>query len=481
MQPGLKAKSCRLQSFARGKSDSNAHYNTSAERPPQAEPGKRSATPNADVYVPNRQEIAASARLPVPETDPRPLSSPGRIKSELVGKLQEAEPLARRERFSSSRLAPGKAHLDITESHHDVFGGSQLGEGFMNSGLTSPANDLEAFVDRKPQRFPERQGQRLHREKMTEQVSHFVPLNFALSEDGRMSVVPTVHRYQSSHIKDGFNSGDVPYGPKPSHVPVTAQTHPKSVAQGPAKLPMRGVRISRAQSLQSRALTALEPDFKPQLTDIVDESWEVGSERRAEEAVLIEDSDDESSLFDRHDGRLATPKAKRQLGLGGRRTRTTAKPDLSVRADPMKDRKKRRQSLDYDDKMLSSMTSRDLQDEPFDVVPPLQGSGGHDASDSKLTTRLEQVQQHSEAEQHQFFANMSMEEWHDSGDWFADQFSDIMKRLQAARRKKRETIQAFETEAFQREEVIRSRVDAIDRKLQKMKQDGQRVVGDKTL
>jgi hypothetical protein len=48
-----------------------------------------------------------------------------------------------------------------------------------------------------------------------------------------------------------------------------------------------------------------------------------------------------------------------------------------------------------------------------------------------------------------------------------------------ARRNKRRIIQDFEQEAANREEAVRLKTQSIDRKLSKMKQDGQRVVEDK--
>jgi hypothetical protein len=55
-----------------------------------------------------------------------------------------------------------------------------------------------------------------------------------------------------------------------------------------------------------------------------------------------------------------------------------------------------------------------------------------------------------------------------------------MQKLLDSRRQKRKIIQEFEQEAANREEAVRLKTQAIDRKLSKMKQDGQRVVEDKT-
>jgi hypothetical protein len=75
---------------------------------------------------------------------------------------------------------------------------------------------------------------------------------------------------------------------------------------------------------------------------------------------------------------------------------------------------------------------------------------------------------------------MSIENWETSGNWFVSEFSGLMQRFMESRRNKRMIIQEFEQQAADREEAVRLRTEAVDRKLSKMKQDGQRVVDDKT-
>jgi hypothetical protein len=96
-----------------------------------------------------------------------------------------------------------------------------------------------------------------------------------------------------------------------------------------------------------------------------------------------------------------------------------------------------------------------------------------------VEAKLDQFRHLGEKEQHDLFSNMSMENWETSGEWFVSEFSGIMQRLMEARRNKRMIIQDFEQEAADREEAVRLKTQSIDRKLSKMKQDGQRVVEDK--
>lgn len=144
------------------------------------------------------------------------------------------------------------------------------------------------------------------------------------------------------------------------------------------------------------------------------------------------------------------------------------------------DRKRRRPSPEYDDVALNSMTFASLRQQPFDFDPSKDGQKGTGVNADNLEDKLEHFRQLGEKEQHDLFSNMSMENWETSGEWFVHEFSALMQKLLDSRRQKRKIIQEFEQEAANREEAVRLKTQAIDRKLSKMKQDGQRVVEDKT-
>jgi hypothetical protein len=125
------------------------------------------------------------------------------------------------------------------------------------------------------------------------------------------------------------------------------------------------------------------------------------------------------------------------------------------------------------------MSYKDLRNEAFDFDPSKAALAGVTSDGTQdLPTKLEQRRHRGEEEQRQFFASMPMKEWEESGDWFVDQFATLMKKMRDARREKRKVIEEFEEEAERREEVVRTRTEAIDRKLGKMRQDGLKVVGD---
>jgi hypothetical protein len=144
------------------------------------------------------------------------------------------------------------------------------------------------------------------------------------------------------------------------------------------------------------------------------------------------------------------------------------------------DRKRRRPSPEYDDVALNSMTFASLRQQPFDFDPSKDGQKGTGVNADNLEDKLEHFRHLGEKEQHDLFSNMSMENWETSGEWFVHEFSALMQKLLDSRRQKRKIIQEFEQEAANREEAVRLKTQAIDRKLSKMKQDGQRVVEDKT-
>lgn len=141
--------------------------------------------------------------------------------------------------------------------------------------------------------------------------------------------------------------------------------------------------------------------------------------------------------------------------------------------------KRLRPESDYPDDALGTMTFTQLRDEPFDFDPTKAAAGKLvDDTAQSLPAKLEQRKHLPADEQRHFFASMSINEWEDSGDWFIDQFTELMHKMRDARKAKRKQIQEFEEEAERREETVRLRSDQIDRKLSKMRQDGLKVVSD---
>lgn len=499
MQQGLNFRRGRLSNFVRGHSDGNANYNTTSPKPEQLTPEKRSATPNNDAYIPSRQELAEFARLPLPEPPVRNVAGGSPKANGMVPATQPRllSPLRRVQQSPARRQA---AQPEQDEPRAGIFSGSQLGDNFMNSGLSTPINHPEELVaaDHTPNakaennRLGRQENRKLsnrnHAPRATDNETHA----FAMAEDGRLSVVPDNHghqprrhKYHPSHVQDGFYNDDL-YGLKKQGRP-TKGSHDRPTAssrgQSQSKLPMRGMSVGRSYATQAGSV---------QIKDEIDERFietdngkleEQVTDEQVSESIIVHDSDDDDfGLYGEIGDLHVTPRPKRHNGLGLRSLREEdSAPSRYFRHAQPQGMKRRHAEADYDDKLLSGMTYKDLQDEPFDAVPDVSGLNGRDSAAAGLPQKLDQHRQQGEREQRQLFSSMSIEEWEESGDWFVDQFSSIMTRLRDARRDKRCMIKSFETEAAEREETIRSRSDAIERKLDKMRQDGQKVVGDQSL
>ncbi|KAF3767399.1 hypothetical protein M406DRAFT_69546 [Cryphonectria parasitica EP155] len=170
-------------------------------------------------------------------------------------------------------------------------------------------------------------------------------------------------------------------------------------------------------------------------------------------------------------------------------SKTVVMQDEVLQASPMSrfigqhsSKKKRHRDIDYDDAVLEKMSFADLQNEPFDHDPTKQAvqSPAKPPADN-LDEMLQFYRDKSEGAQTQFFTQMSVRDWEDSGDWFLEQFGDIMKRMKQARQDKRKMVEHFETEISNREEAVRCKKESIDRKLSKLRHDGKAMMEGKEL
>lgn len=134
--------------------------------------------------------------------------------------------------------------------------------------------------------------------------------------------------------------------------------------------------------------------------------------------------------------------------------------------------KKRGRDIDYDDTVLQRMSFEELQNEPFDHDPTkeIPQSPAKPPGDN-LGDRLKFYSEKDEHSQAQLFTQMSVRDWEDSGDWFLEQFGDVVRRMKEARQAKRRVVEYFEMEISNREEAVRLKKDTIDRKLSKLKTD----------
>ncbi|KAH6607703.1 hypothetical protein Trco_004016 [Trichoderma cornu-damae] len=533
MPASLKERSSRLQMFARLKSENeakpaantnmatntNTNTNTNANANANAninaninaapllsrEPERYQSSAPVLTSSAERRELADSARVPVP------------------GGNNARQPTIHQRRFSQPPPESAqRSHSQSTASRHiDIFTGSQLGDSFLNSGLTSPQF---APSEAEPEPMPEKKNTVVATiAAATTRAAprynldrRFLPSDgaaFQIGEDLLMKVVPGARHHNPSYLNGGFNRVAVGGYSRPAANYRTTHARPEPSPEKQPQPAMREVKVLRhvprarqieydgrgkrntspAFGARGRPMRDGDEDIRPmarfqELTGVEEEEeeeeeeegGELGRRGEAADGGANGDQDDGASTVGggREDAH-ATPRVRRYL-LSPQRAAfesavaTTMPP---FRPPLPKDKKRRRGSLDYDDMALSNMSYTELQREPFDFDPSKAtthiGLGG---SAGTLGAKLEQYQHQSEKEQRFMFRSMTVDDWEEAGDWFADQFAEIMHKLREARRNKRRTMQEFEHEAASREEAVRQRTEAIDRKLTKMKQDGQRVV-----
>ncbi|KAH6681137.1 extracellular mutant protein 11-domain-containing protein [Plectosphaerella plurivora] len=146
-----------------------------------------------------------------------------------------------------------------------------------------------------------------------------------------------------------------------------------------------------------------------------------------------------------------------------------------------KPKKRRRNSLDYDDIALERMSYVELQKQPFDMNPTQATIDQRAASSANepLEDKLSRCRDKGDKEQKQLFNQMSLADWERSGDWFLEQFSSITQRLKEARQNKRVMVDRFEAEVSGREEAVRARTETINKKLDKIKHKGEDMLADR--
>ncbi|KAM4056679.1 extracellular mutant protein 11 domain-containing protein [Hirsutella rhossiliensis] len=461
MPLSLKDRGGRLQAFARKNSDSAANYNASAPKSDTlVETG--SDTPQDPSHAPTRQELAEAARLSLPANYRN-----GASHQQHNGQITSHARLASPPHVSQTSPTSHPARGSSGHHHHPgLFSGSQLGDSFMNSGLSTPLNEPEEGSEGEATPNAKGQSNRGPQAHVQNSSRGFQsappPAAFRIGENLMMSVVPGADRRGLPQMMDGFHDDAVLANRRQ---PQSYRPHHDRSSAAAAVQPKLPVRETPSPS------PSIESTHWPGRRNLDD----------ARQSAPAHDLDEELDSLSAHEGPPKMAAADKPRG-GTRRFREGSPVPANIALQKLpRERKRRRGSPDYDDRMLSSMSFSDLTDEPFDLDPgKATAQGGQDAS-AKLPLKLEQYRQQGEKEQQHMFAAMALDDWEAAGDWFVDQFSGIMTQLRDARRSKRRMVQGFEDEAARREEAVRLRSETIDRKLAKMRQDGQRVVDDKSL
>jgi hypothetical protein len=142
-------------------------------------------------------------------------------------------------------------------------------------------------------------------------------------------------------------------------------------------------------------------------------------------------------------------------------------------------KKRRRNSCDYDDNQLSTMKYAVLQRQGFDEDPAADAPppGAPPSLDGEaLAAKLDYYKTRAETEQTAFFSQVTVDDWERCGDWFMDQIGSLVQKMKESRQNRRRVVAQFEREISNREESVRLKNESITRKLDRMKQDGERVI-----
>ncbi|KAH7145828.1 extracellular mutant protein 11-domain-containing protein [Dactylonectria estremocensis] len=471
MPPSFKDRGGRLQAFARNNyNETGQDVNGNQNRGPD----NRSEQPQSVILAPTRQAALEDVRPSSPVN--RRYTAPPRESNGLGHPTPQATQLHPN---SSSNSQPQTSSDD---RQGDIFSGSQLGESFMKSGLTTPQNEPAEPVQLGPE--------------LTRDLRKNIPIHhpadrnpfprpaqqsnaFVMGNDGFMSVVDRTQRHDVAQMEDGFRDNKINSRRNPNGFYEGNRIRPASPLRQEAKLPTREVRIRRSHAGKSEVYNVDEPPRSASPT-IQRPQWQAQHKtadvRRPATGHHQDDDDSVAQEEEEH----TTPKPKKPKQVHKRVLMESSLP--AIRMDQnAREKKRRHQSPEYDDKALTSMTFTDLQSQPFDFDPSKEEEKSLSTNADNLDARLNQFRHLGESEQHGLFSAMSIEDWETSGEWFVSEFAGFVQELTEARRKKRRMIQEFEREAASREEAVRVKTGTIDQKLSKMKQDGQRVVEDKRL
>lgn len=487
MPLSLRERGGRLQAFARHNSEGNTRQSLDSINGNSGLPiEKRSEPSKISAPAPLKQEMIETARYPM--TKPTRYTAPPLREGSSIGLPPGSSPKVSPKVAHPSPPRPVRARAYSDDRHGGIFSGSQLGDNFMNSGLTTPQNEATDPLDATPEPTPKHKKnitphQSPERKPVERPIRKSNGASFVLRDDGFMTVITSgPSRSNSTHMKDGFQNGatnGVNGQRKNSDYFEEGDLRPMSPSGRDTKLPLRESSLRRSYASRIEGFDE-DPRMSSPTLDIT--QWQNHQKREdARRTTVFHDLDDDLDSLANSDVQV-TPRPKKSKPVAQPTLMESSMPVTNGVRRNSKDKKRRRNSPDYDDTTLTTMTYTDLQKQPFDFDPSKAAEqNGFRSEANNLEAKLDQARHFSEKEQRQFFSNLSIDDWEASGEWFIAQFAGFMHSMREARQKKRRLIQKFEDEAAAREEAVRLRSEVIDRKLAKMKQDGQRVVEDKDL
>jgi hypothetical protein len=103
-------------------------------------------------------------------------------------------------------------------------------------------------------------------------------------------------------------------------------------------------------------------------------------------------------------------------------------------------------------------------------------STGEENATVLLKDRFEICLVENEDSQFQYFWQLSIEDWEQTGDLFLERFEKLMKKMRMARQNKRTLVSNYEKKIEERAHLVRGKSGNIDSKLQDMRKGGEGVL-----
>ncbi|KAF2019478.1 hypothetical protein BU24DRAFT_419090 [Aaosphaeria arxii CBS 175.79] len=133
---------------------------------------------------------------------------------------------------------------------------------------------------------------------------------------------------------------------------------------------------------------------------------------------------------------------------------------------------------DYDLKDLFQMDYEQLSKEDFDTNPRADAPVLSENMQQKpLAERLQYVQKNLDLKkQSEFFTGLPTNEWEDAGDWFLEQFTNIIQRTKEARQTKRKFARKLEDEIEERHKHVAKKQQIVKAAMDSMKSKGNQLI-----
>ena len=147
--------------------------------------------------------------------------------------------------------------------------------------------------------------------------------------------------------------------------------------------------------------------------------------------------------------------------------REVSKPSTPGAESPLVD------DLDYDPAQLSTIPFSELRNQSFDKDPKAAGSVlSAQWTEKPIKDQLVYASSLSPTLQRPFLNALPISQWDEAGEWFVQQFAELVGKLSAARRQKRKVAEQFEDEIAERQKKVMRRDQHLDSGLQGMRMGG---------